>query len=44
MAATAALLQGLLEPMTPEDHWAHCKIRTLLKHVVVQQAETSLSL
>ena len=43
IVATAALLQGLLEPVTPEDCRSHRKIRTLLERAVAQQAETSLS-
>ena len=43
IAAMVALLLGLLEPATPEDRRAHCKIRTLLKHAVAQQVESSLS-
>ena len=43
ITATAALLHGLLEATTSEDHQAHHKIRTLLEHAVVQQAESSLS-
>ena len=38
-----ALLQGLLEPSTPEDRRAHREIRTLLEHAAVQQPESSLS-
>ena len=41
--ARAALLMGLLGPMTPEDRWAHHEIRMLLERAVVQQAKTSLS-
>ena len=36
IAAAAALLHGLLEATTPEDHWAHHEIRTLLERVVAQ--------
>jgi len=43
IATMAALLWGLPEPTTPEDHWAHREIRTLLKRAAVQQAESSLS-
>ena len=43
IAAMAALLRGLLGPATPEDRWAHHKIRTLLEHAAGQQAESSLS-
>ena len=43
IATTAALLWGLLEPTTPEDHRAHREIRTLLEHVAAQQAKSSLS-
>ena len=43
IAVVAALLKGLLEPTTPEDRWAHRKIRTLLECVAAQQAESSLS-
>ena len=31
IAAMVALLRGLSWPATPEDHWAHHEIRTLLK-------------
>ena len=31
-----ALLHGLLEAATPEDHWAHREIRTLLKRAAAQ--------
>ena len=41
--AMAALLWGLLEPTTPEDHQAHHEIHTLLKHAAIQLAESSLS-
>ena len=34
IAAMAALLRGLLEPTTPEDHQAHHEIRTLLECAV----------
>ena len=43
IAATVALLQGLPKPTTPEDHWTHHEIRTLLECTAVQQAESSLS-
>ena len=36
ITAIAALLCGLPEPATPEDQWAHHKIRMLLEHAVVQ--------
>ena len=39
----AALLQGCLEPTTPEDRRAHREIRTLLERRAMQQAESSLS-
>jgi hypothetical protein len=37
------LLCGLTKPVAPEEHRAQREIRTLLEHVVVQQAEGSLS-
>jgi len=43
ITAMVALLRGLSGPVTPKDHWAHHEIRTLLKHAVAQQAESSLS-
>ena len=43
IAAAMALLHGLLEAATPEDHWAHREICTLLELVVAQQVESSLS-
>jgi hypothetical protein len=43
IATAVALLQGLSEPATPKDRRAHRKIRTLLEHATVQQAESSLS-
>ena len=36
IAAAAALLHGLLEVATPEDHRAHHEICTLLERVVAQ--------
>ena len=43
IAAVVALPQGLLEPMTPEDHRAHHEIRPLLERAAAQQAKSSLS-
>ena len=43
IAFTAALLQRLLEPTTPEDHWAHHEIYKLLERAMVQQVESLLS-
>ena len=43
IATAVALLCGLSGPATPEDRWAHLKIRTLLERAAVQQAESSLS-
>ena len=43
IAATTALLHGLPEAATPEDHWAHSEIHTLLERAAAQQAESSLS-
>jgi hypothetical protein len=43
IAVVAALLSGLPEPATPEDHWAQREIRTLLERVTVHQAESSMS-
>ena len=43
IAAVAALLWGLLGPMTPEDRQAHFEIHTLLERAAAQQAESSLS-
>jgi hypothetical protein len=43
IAAAVALLCGLTKPTAPEEHRAQREIRTLLEHVVVQQAEGSLS-
>ena len=43
IAATMALLHGLLEAATPEDRQAHHEIRTLLERAAAQQAESSLS-
>ena len=43
IAAVVALPQGLLEPMTPEDHRAHHEICTLLERAAMQQAESLLS-
>jgi len=37
-----ALLRGLPGPATPEDHWAHHEIHTLLERAAAQQAESSL--
>ena len=42
IAAMAALLRRLPEPVTPEDRRAHHEICTLLEHAAVQQAESSL--
>ena len=36
IAAMAALLRGLPEPVTPEDHRAHHEIHTLHEREVVQ--------
>ena len=36
IAATAALLQGLLGPTTPEDRRAHHEIHTLLERAAAQ--------
>ena len=41
--AMVALLHGLPEAATPEDHQAHREIRMLLKRVAVQLAKSSLS-
>jgi len=35
IAIVVALLQGLLEPATPKDRWAHHKICTMLEHAAV---------
>ena len=43
IAAAAALLHGLLEAATPEDHRAHHEIRTLLERAVAKHAKSSLS-
>ena len=43
IATVVALLHGLPEAMTPEDRWAHHKIRTLLERAVAQPTESSLS-
>ena len=43
IAAMAALLHGLPEATTPEDHRAHHEIRMLLERAVAQQAKSSLS-
>ena len=43
IAASRALLYGLLEAATPEDRRAHREIRTLLERAAAQQAESSLS-
>ena len=43
IAAVTALLHGLPEAMTPEDHRFHHEIHTLLESAVAQQAESSLS-
>ena len=43
IAITAALLQGLPKPTTPEDHLAQHEIRTLVERAAVQQVESSLS-
>ena len=43
IAATMALLHGLLEAATPKDRRAHCEIRTLLERAAAQQAKSSLS-
>ena len=43
IATMVALLERLSKLMTPEDHRAHCEIRTLLERATVQQAERSLS-
>ena len=42
IAVATALLRGLSEPATPEDHQAHREIRTLLEHVAAQQAKSLL--
>ena len=42
IAAATALLRGLSEPATPEDRWAHHKIRMLLERAMAQQAESLL--
>ena len=39
----AALLRGLLGPVTPKDRRAHREIRTLFERAAAQQAESSLS-
>ena len=36
IATMIALLHGLLEATTPEDHQAHREIHTLLEHAAVQ--------
>ena len=36
IASAVALLYGLLEAVTPEDHQAHHEIRTLLERAVAQ--------
>ena len=36
IAATIALLWGLPEPTTPEDHWAHHEIRMLLERAAAR--------
>ena len=36
IAATMALLHGLLEAATPEDRWVHHEIRTLLERAAAQ--------
>jgi hypothetical protein len=41
IAVMVALLRGLSEPVTLEGRQAQCEIRTLLRHAVVQQAESS---
>jgi hypothetical protein len=43
IATSVALLRGLPEPVTTEDHWAQHEIHTLLKHVALQQAESLMS-
>ena len=43
ITATTALLRGLPEPVTPEDHRAYREIHTLLERAVVQQEESSQS-
>ena len=43
ITAATALLRGLLEAATPEDHQAHREIRTILERAAAQQAESSLS-
>jgi hypothetical protein len=43
IAAATALLRGLPEPVTLEDHRAQCEICTLLEHTAVPQAESSMS-
>ena len=43
ITVVVALLQGLLEPTTPEDCWAHHEIHTLLECAAVQQAKSSPS-
>jgi len=43
IAATTALLHGLLEATMPEDHRTHREIRTLLERAAAQQAKISLS-
>jgi hypothetical protein len=43
IAATAALLRGVPESATPEDHRAQREIRMLLERAAVQLVESSLS-
>ena len=43
ITTATALLHGLPEAATPEDHWAHHEIHTLLERAVVLQAKSSLS-
>ena len=43
IAATMALLHGLIEAATPKDRRAHREIHTLLERAVAQQAESLLS-
>ena len=43
IAAAMALLHGLPEAATPEDHRAHHKICTLLERAAAQQAKSSLA-
>ena len=43
IAAAVALLRGLPEPATPEDHQAYHEIHMLLERVAAQQAKRLLS-